>query len=236
MDKSHLGRLPAELRNEIYELTFANCDPFHTRFRKYHPRSSGFSPSSTPQRDSHPIALLATCKQAMVEARGIAFKNTGFVVHASVATAASAFRAMVRDLGAEVVKGIPRVRLDIGEVNTLASDKGIHNRLETALVEIWYATRLVGPSELEVCIQVLIGHSRFPCHLMLQMKDIEALRASVKACEIELGSVRGLSRGMQIRSYVDCFRIVAVLEMVVFRAAGRLGEKKDLVDQVLMGL
>lgn len=190
MEKSNLGRLSAELRNEIYELTFAGCETVHILFFEYALGEGDFSLSPASQRDMHSLALLVTCRQVMEEARGIADSNVSFVNHADQNTAVLALRTFVDRVGEERVRVKPRLKIHFGAF--LGGELGGEPvaRLVKNLKALWAECRVHRLRNLLVGFRVPNGRSTGAHDLVLDFSNIEALQRSNDACSATVNGAK----------------------------------------------
>lgn len=79
MDESPFNDMPAEIRNMIYEFTFANSAPVKVRAK--YPQSNRLQ-LSRESKETHPAALLQTCKQIRAECLDCFYLNVTFDVEA----------------------------------------------------------------------------------------------------------------------------------------------------------
>ena len=123
MDDSPLSRLPGEIRNEIYDLVFAESESLRLAFQKSDSKGGTFSLDPASQRETHPVALLGTCKQIWQEAKGMAWSRRGFVIRILPEDAEVAIKELINQAGEENIKSIPCLTLDIGAYLSASRDQ-----------------------------------------------------------------------------------------------------------------
>lgn len=120
MEASPLGRLPAELRNEIYWLVLEAQDPIQI----YCVNKDFF------QARRVPLAITATCRAIRSESLGIFYASNTFELHPELRADPEAVEvvdlcAWVRAIGIKNFKLAKSVTIDVGEVHEFEDDSDI---------------------------------------------------------------------------------------------------------------
>lgn len=85
MDDSPLGRLPPELRNNIFEMAFAQQDDIHIQTQRVL-RKSKAPPVLLVGKGKHTLALTHVCRQLRVEAKTLFYSANSFVIELEMPT------------------------------------------------------------------------------------------------------------------------------------------------------
>lgn len=210
MNKSPLGDLPPELRNEVYELTFSDCAAVRLQFHEDETRIRDFSLSPACQRDTHPLALLCTCKQVMDEAKSVAWDRMCFVIHSRLESAPLAFAAFTPKFDGDKAHSVSHLQIDFGEVRDLRLDYEGKTQFETSLTELWEKSRAIDFLSLSVSFQILPGLSGEPSELRLEMNDKKAFILSVVDCKAEMDRLRDVGAVVGTASMIDLGIIDAI--------------------------
>jgi len=180
MDKSPLSKLPAELRNRIWELALASDVPLAAKWRN---TESKFRPERPPASD--PAALTKTCKQLRAESGQLFYTVNHFILRVDKRgynQYASSFQGFIKGIeaagaaaGAESVVGAGAVTLDLGRLSS--------NRLLPlkAAVKVLGLLVLETPPAVPVSVEARIECQRDACEaydslfvVELNMRDFEA--------------------------------------------------------------
>ncbi|KAK0914374.1 hypothetical protein LTR02_001759 [Friedmanniomyces endolithicus] len=184
LESSRLGRLPAELRNYVYELALRQPEPIEVRW--LHDAEPAESLASTSV-NGHPAALLSTCKIVRHECSQLLYAINTFVFNSTEPHLPKSRMAgeFLHQIGHANKLALRFIAIHVGQFHSLTTPF-----LIMALEEI---LELAGKEpQVTVKAQVTIktsGHSR---HVLVQMPNIAAAFQSLALKkEADLQGVQG---------------------------------------------
>lgn len=183
MDHSPLGALPAEMRNDIYHLTFTNAEP--VRLQLHTVETGGYHLKLAGERDKNVLALLATCKQAMKEAEPIAWDQVRFEIHASADDAQFALEMFARKMRKDTKALLPEATVVLEEDPRRRSGPASSRVPRECLLAIWKFACANAFKRLSVRFTVLIAEGKTPYELKLDLTDLRAFEASIRVCDTD---------------------------------------------------
>lgn len=173
MDHSPLAKLPAELRNRVYELSLHHDKPFiltgSARRRK------GTLVPLHKLRE--PYALLVTCRQIRKEATQLLYALNSFVVHGSRHDRKSqALRRFLGDIGESNTNALRHIGLDLSG-GTLAGlysgdDMSFEEKFSKPVLDLQSVAKCIPQCAVTVTVP-LFGYTGIVATQYLDLRDLD---------------------------------------------------------------
>lgn len=169
MDKSPFGKLPIELRLDIYERVLhvegglrITLDNTSSKYQRSHTKKSTRRPSSSTSPQKNLLAIRATCKELYRETGGIvsAVNNSWIFIHCEDNTTAWGKRARQWLLlaGLEAQKRVQSVQFDIGVWTNRKGDlrSRAHDAPNEAIAMWYYLPKLLKQRSIDCSTRLTV--------------------------------------------------------------------------------
>jgi len=174
MDASPLSRLPAELRNEIFELAYTSEQPLLVIYN-HNNATVRLSPTSL-NCYCRLLALRQTCKQIRQETRALVWARNTIVLYAEEGHIAKAVGRLGTQIGEDSFRALHHLVIDVHQLD----QEMLHIPLVTRTC--WNRARTMTTRDVSLRFDIDVHMDEPQYRGELSFKDIDDLKLSTEAC------------------------------------------------------